>query len=204
MQQQPLSQRGQKRREAILEAATDAFLQHGYDGTTLDMIITQAGGSRRSLYDYFGDKQGLFGAVIRYHADKLVEEIRSIDVTGMSAREGLTMLANNFVFALLEPLNLELYRLLITQAPTFPDLGRTGYQAGPELLLSELEQYLKHLQREGQLPAKLPTPHTARQFLGMVKAEFQLCALLAPEQLPPKSAISAHVQDCVTFLLDNR
>ena len=44
MQQQPLSQRGQKRREAILEAATDAFLQHGYDGTTLDMIITQAGG----------------------------------------------------------------------------------------------------------------------------------------------------------------
>ena len=99
MQQQPLSQRGQKRREAILEAATDAFLQHGYDGTTLDMIITKAGGSRRSLYDYFGDKQGLFGAVIRYHADKLVEEIRSIDVSGMSAREGLTMLANNFVFA---------------------------------------------------------------------------------------------------------
>ena len=45
MQQQPLSQRGQKRREAILEAATDAFLQHGYDGTTLDMIITKAGGS---------------------------------------------------------------------------------------------------------------------------------------------------------------
>jgi len=200
----PLSQRGQKRRQAILEAATDTFLQHGYEGATLDMIINRAGGSRRSLYDYFGDKQGLFGAVIRYHADKLVEEVRSIDVIGMSAREGLTMLAKNFVFALLEPLNLELYRLLITQAPAFPDLGRTVYQAGPELLLSELEQYLKHLQREGQLPAKLPTTHTARQFLGMVKAEFQLCALLAPEQLPSKSAISAHIQDCVTFLLDNR
>ncbi|MEH6785491.1 MAG: TetR/AcrR family transcriptional regulator [Alcanivorax jadensis] len=200
----PLSQRGQKRRQAILEAATDTFLQHGYEGATLDMIINRAGGSRRSLYDYFGDKQGLFGAVIRYHADKLVEEVRSIDVIGMSAREGLTMLAKNFVFALLEPLNLELYRLLITQAPAFPDLGRTVYQAGPELLLSELEQYLKHLQREGQLPAKLPTTHTARQFLGMVKADFQLCALLAPEQLPSKSAISAHIQDCVTFLLDNR
>jgi len=36
-----------------------------------------------------------------------------------------------------------------------------------------------------------------------VKAEFQLCALLTPEQLPAKSAISAHIQDCVTFLLDN-
>jgi TetR/AcrR family transcriptional regulator, transcriptional repressor NalC len=200
----PLSQRGQKRRQAMLDAATNAFLQHGYEGTTLDMIIAEAGGSRRSLYDYFGDKQGLFGAVIRYHTDKLVEEVRSIDVTGMSARDGLTMLAKNFVFALLEPVNLELYRLLITQAPAFPDLGHTVYQAGPELLLSELEKYLKHLQREGQLPAQLPTPHTARQFLGMVKAEFQLCALLAPEQLPSKSAISTHIQDCVTFLLDNR
>lgn len=201
---QPISQRGQKRQQAILEAATNTFLQHGYEGTTLDMIISQAGGSRRSLYDYFGDKQGLFSAVIRYHADKLVEEVRSIDVIGMSARDGLTMLAKNFVFALLEPLNLELYRLLISHAQAFPELGRTVYQAGPELLLSELEQYLKHLQREGELPAKLPTPHTARQFLGMVKAEFQLCALLAPEQLPSKSAISAHIHDCVTFLLDNR
>ena len=201
---QPLSQRGQKRRQAILEAATGTFLQHGYEGTTLDMIIAQAGGSRRSLYDYFGDKQGLFGAVIRHHADKLVEELLSIDVTSMSAREGLTLLAKNFVFALLEPVNLELYRLLITQAPAFPELGHTVYQAGPELLLNELEKYLNHLQRQGQLPAKLPTPHTARQFLGMVKAEFQLCALLAPEQLPSKSAISAHIQDCVTFLLDSR
>lgn len=42
---QPLSQRGQKRRQAILDAATDAFLQHGYEGTTLDMIIARAGGS---------------------------------------------------------------------------------------------------------------------------------------------------------------
>lgn len=201
---QPLSLRGQKRRQAILDAATDAFLQHGYEGTTLDMIIARAGGSRRSLYDYFGDKQGLFGAVIRYHADKLIEDVRSIDVIGMSAREGLALLAKNFVFALLEPVNLELYRLLITQAPAFPALGRTIYQAGPELLLSELQNYLNYLQRQGQLPDKLPTPHTARQFLGMVKAEFQLCALLAPEQLPSKSAISAHIQDCVTFLLDNR
>ena len=32
---QPLSQRGQKRRQAILDAATGAFLQHGYEGTTL-------------------------------------------------------------------------------------------------------------------------------------------------------------------------
>jgi len=202
--QQPLSQRGQKRQQAILEAATETFLQNGYEGTTLNMIIARAGGSRRSLYDYFGDKQRLFSAVIRYHTDKLVEDVRAIDVTGMPAREGLTVLARNFVFALLEPVNLELYRLLITQAPAFPELARSAYLAGPALLLNELEKYLDHLQRQGQLPASLPTPHTARQFLGMVKAEFQLCALLSPERMPPDSAIDAHIGDCVALLLDNR
>ena len=63
--QQPLSQRGQKRQQAILEAATETFLQHGYEGTTLNMIIVRAGGSRRSLYDYFGDKQGLINNCMR-------------------------------------------------------------------------------------------------------------------------------------------
>ncbi|WP_290501837.1 hypothetical protein [Alcanivorax sp.] len=37
----------------------------------------------------------------------------------------------------------------------------------------------------------------------MIKADFQLCALLAPSQLPDETAITAHIQSCVTLLLDN-
>ena len=199
----PLTKRGHKRRQALLDAATDIFLEQGYAGTTLDMIIAHAGGSRRSLYDYFGDKEGLFAAVITYHANKLVEDIRRIDVEGLPAREGLTLLASAFVESLIAPVHLALYRLLITESPSHPALGKTIYQVGPGLLLEQLDQYLDYLCQRGELPAERRTPHTARQFLGMIKTDFQICALLCPEQLPSPPQIQAHIDACVSLLLDN-
>ena len=56
-----LSSRG----ESILEAAKNLFLKHGYAQTSLEMIIAEAGGSRRSIYNEFGNKQGLLTSVIQ-------------------------------------------------------------------------------------------------------------------------------------------
>ncbi|EKA58427.1 helix-turn-helix domain-containing protein, partial [Pseudomonas aeruginosa] len=44
-----LTERGRQRRRAMLDAATQAFLEHGFEGTTLDMVIERAGGSRGTL-----------------------------------------------------------------------------------------------------------------------------------------------------------
>ncbi len=51
-----LTERGRQRRRAMLDAATQAFLEHGFEGTTLDMVIERAGGSRGTLYSSFGGK----------------------------------------------------------------------------------------------------------------------------------------------------
>lgn len=53
------TRRGTQRRQAILSAATDLFMEHGFEGTSLDMVIERAGGSRRSIYQYFDNKEGL-------------------------------------------------------------------------------------------------------------------------------------------------
>ncbi|MEQ3725033.1 TetR/AcrR family transcriptional regulator [Alcanivorax sp.] len=201
---QQLSERGQRRRQALLDAATHTFLQHGYERTTLDMIIAEAGGSRRSLYEYFGDKRGLFSAVITHHAQKMVHDISNLDVEDLPAREGLELLGHAFFKALTDPVNLELYRLLIAEGSAFADLGQTVYEAGPHLLLEQLQLYLQCLHDRGQLPGAQPDPHAARQFFGMIKADFQLCALLAPTQLPNAAAITEHIRSCVTLLLENR
>ena len=200
---QQITTRGQRRRQALLDAATHTFLQHGYARTTLDMIIAEAGGSRRSLYEYFGDKRGLFGAVITHHAHKMVHDIRSLELDELPAREGLERLGHAFFNALTDPVNLELYRLLIAEGSAFAELGQTVYEAGPHMLQEQLLLYLQCLHDRGQLPGAEPSPHAARQFFGMIKADFQLCALLAPSQLPDDTAFTAHIQSCVALLLDN-
>lgn len=51
-------------RAAILRAATAEFTAKGLSGARVDAIAERAGVNKRMLYHYFGDKQGLYLAVL--------------------------------------------------------------------------------------------------------------------------------------------
>lgn len=54
--------------EEVLDAARDLFWARGYQATSLDDITAATGVNKPSLFSAFGDKAGLFGAVLeRYH-----------------------------------------------------------------------------------------------------------------------------------------
>lgn len=67
--EQPQTRRGQERRLALLICATDLFLERGYDAVSLDDIVNHAGGSKTSIYKYFGNKEGLFTAICDYRRE---------------------------------------------------------------------------------------------------------------------------------------
>jgi AcrR family transcriptional regulator len=52
-------------RERILSAALKEFAANGFAGARVDMIARHAAINKRMLYHYFGDKEGLFRAVLR-------------------------------------------------------------------------------------------------------------------------------------------
>ncbi|WP_328538631.1 TetR family transcriptional regulator [Streptomyces sp. NBC_00344] len=58
-------------RRRLKEAATVEFAAHGPDGTTMARIAERAGINKERLYKYFGDKQSLFGTVLRDELEKL-------------------------------------------------------------------------------------------------------------------------------------
>lgn len=53
-------------RDALLQKVHLAFLAHGYEGMTMITLAEAAGLSRRSLYNYFHDKEQAFRAVVRW------------------------------------------------------------------------------------------------------------------------------------------
>lgn len=61
--EKPQTRRGIERRLALLLSATELFLEKGYDAVSLDDIVNHAGGSKTSIYKYFGNKDGLFTAI---------------------------------------------------------------------------------------------------------------------------------------------
>jgi AcrR family transcriptional regulator len=66
---------GQATRRRLLDAATAEFAAYGIAGARVDRISANAKANKAQLYGYFGDKDGLFDAVFREHADQLVDAV---------------------------------------------------------------------------------------------------------------------------------
>lgn len=51
-------------RKKLIEVARRAFAEYGYADTSMDKLTAEAGLTRGALYHHFGDKRGLFAAVV--------------------------------------------------------------------------------------------------------------------------------------------
>lgn len=69
-------------REAILAAARRCFSRTGYRATTLRSIAEAAGVTPAMLHYYFGDKAGLYLAVVKSAAEPLLHELQQLRDTG--------------------------------------------------------------------------------------------------------------------------
>lgn len=65
------------KRAAILTAARDLFVQNGVERTSMDAVAAQAGVSKRTVYDYYGDKRGLLLGVIEDAGESLLRSLRT-------------------------------------------------------------------------------------------------------------------------------
>jgi AcrR family transcriptional regulator len=58
------TERSRKTRQQLVTVATRLFAERGYDGTSIEAILQEAGVSRGSLYHHFDSKDALFEAVL--------------------------------------------------------------------------------------------------------------------------------------------
>ncbi|MFH8484074.1 TetR/AcrR family transcriptional regulator [Streptomyces longisporoflavus] len=65
-----------QKRAAILAAARELFLADGFDRTSVDAVAARAEVSKRTVYDYFGDKRTLLQAVVDAVGESMITTIR--------------------------------------------------------------------------------------------------------------------------------
>src|SRR5579884_2831547 len=63
----------QKTREVILNAAEAVFAEHGFDGASMDAIAQASGYNKSLLFQYFGNKLGLYTQVLKRADEQLGE-----------------------------------------------------------------------------------------------------------------------------------
>src|ERR1700738_4203333 len=81
---------GSAQREAILVAATAAFLRYGFKKTSMDDVARAAGVSRQGLYLYFDTKDFLFREALQHLVSHLIRAAHAVAEDGnLSLRDRL-------------------------------------------------------------------------------------------------------------------
>jgi len=122
----PLSNRAGRaadRRQAIIEAALDEFIDRGYAATRLDDVARRAGVAKGTIYLHFKDKQALFQELIRTALVPLIGRLAAPPPAGGSIRAVLENFAENFVKEVVTTRRGAIVRLILAEGPRFPDIA---------------------------------------------------------------------------------
>jgi AcrR family transcriptional regulator len=118
--------RTDKKRQEILNVASELFQKLGYERTSMALISEKLGGSKATLYGYFRSKEELLHAVLDYdvshQADRLMEEF----LGAKDLRDGLIKLGIAYLLRRLAPTPISNVRIVATQ-PESSDVGRNFY-----------------------------------------------------------------------------
>jgi len=185
-----------------LQAAAEVFLEQGYEGARLEQVISRSGGSLSTLYAEFKGKEGLFAALISQICERMVCTLPALDDGSVGpADEVLLSFGLAYMWLLLEPVSLGLYRIAVSEGARRPELSHAIYEAGPGIAAHRLSEYLKRQHAIGALDIVDPGL-SARHFLEIVKGDLHLRALLGVGALPSKEEVQVCVASAVrTFLV---
>ncbi len=165
------------KRQAILTAARQTFIAHGYSGASMEAIAEAAPVSKPTLYSHFKSKQELFAAVIAERCEILLGTLNRAKIEQLDPVAGLKAIARAFVNMIYADEALSLYRLIVAEQQNFPELGALIYHSGPDLVLNQLSAYLTELNAINAL--HIPNVETSsRLLLGMLKGDEHFRCLL--------------------------
>ncbi|MBZ0232567.1 MAG: TetR family transcriptional regulator [Deltaproteobacteria bacterium] len=83
----PTTERGADKREAILQAALELFVERGFHGTAVPEVAERAGVGAGTIYRYFASKEALVNELYQQQKSRLLARILRDFPVAASARE---------------------------------------------------------------------------------------------------------------------
>lgn len=135
-----------QRREHIINCADHLFRQHGFMGTTTSMIAAEAMISKRSLYEFFTNKQDIYIAVIEKNRHLIVDLPRP-DSEDLPLMESFVKIFQLDLDDETDRDREQFLRLLLNDSVELPEMSEYLYDNG---IISARELLMQWLQREAE------------------------------------------------------
>jgi AcrR family transcriptional regulator len=185
------TERSQSTQASLIAAARTMFAEQGYAAVPADEIVRAAGVTRGALYHHFGDKQGLFRAVVEQLEGEITGEISEVVQAATDPWSAGIAALTRFLELCARP---EVVRISLTDAPAV-----LGWQAWRELEarhgLGLITETLEAVASAGQL-ITVPIPELAQLILSACSE----AALMIAHAEDPEAAKAKATQVLIALL----
>jgi TetR/AcrR family transcriptional repressor of mexJK operon len=186
--------------QRLLEAATQLFLEKGYDATSMAEISAAAHASKETFYRHFPTKDNLFRAVVIRRAEMIAADLSTILVATDPPKKALTVFGERILSRMITKDTIAFHRLLGMTRERFPEILQLYRTTGPFRIRDAVTEYLKVQIREGKL-RKLNPEVAARQFFDLAAAEMIMNASITGKPNPSKAEMKQRVKEAVDCFL---
>ncbi|MBN6512986.1 TetR/AcrR family transcriptional regulator [Acinetobacter pittii] len=169
-------------RKKLIEVARRAFAEYGYADTSMDKLTAEAGLTRGALYHHFGDKRGLFAAVVDQIDSQMAEYAQQYLEQPDDLWEGLLLEGQTYIQNALNP---EFQRIVLRDGPAV--LGDPAHWPSQNRCLQSTRECVEQLLTAEQI--KIVDPEAAAVLLNgaAMNAALWVASSEYPEQVLPEA-----------------
>ncbi|MFV5404142.1 TetR/AcrR family transcriptional regulator [Acinetobacter sp. 228] len=169
-------------RKKLIEVARRAFAEYGYADTSMDKLTAKAGLTRGALYHHFGDKKGLFAAVVEQIDSEMALSAQQHLEQPDDLWEGLLLEGQTYIQNALKP---EFQRIVLRDGPAV--LGDPAHWPSQNRCLQSTRECVEQLLVADRI--KTVDPEAAAVFLNgaAMNAALWVASSEYPEQVLPKA-----------------
>ena len=191
--------RTEEKHNAIIRAAEELFMQNGYATTSMDAIAEHAGVSKQTIYAHFQNKENLFIGMMDGMCSRFgcpLDDAQDMLQTAPLA-EALHVIGFQLLRLITRPEAMGLIRLVISESPRNPELGRIFYEQGPADSHEKLAALLAEKTQKGEI--NTPNPQQAAEaFFAMVYDPIHMKSMMGLDVPTDEATLSAHVTEVTT------
>ncbi|MCK9900680.1 aldo/keto reductase [Frankia sp. Cpl3] len=165
----PTSAEAARLTEKLRRAAVDTFLEHGYDGATMEAVARAAGVTKSTLYSRYPDKRTLFIAVSSWALTRQERDTRVLEPLPDDLTAALTLIARAILARSVDPDIVRLSRMAIAESPRFPEFAASSQATTWSPRIQVIIDLLHAHERAGDVTVP-DVALAAEQFFAMVGA----------------------------------
>ena len=191
------------KREAILSAAVELFMSHGFAGTSMDNLAAAAQVSKATLYSHFADKNALYRAIIEGKVKDYRLQDFSARLSGDMACD-LVVIACDMQDLVFDDDAIRMMRMVVAETQQQSPIVKLFDEAGPHQVFSSIADYFAGCKARGEKNLRCPKQE-AETFASLVIGHRRyISSLMGVEKVPSPAARKQHARQAVSAFLNLR